>query len=126
MEFQLKRIRESKRISQKEMAQALSELMNKEIKLRTYGSWERREVTIDLEQAFYCCQALGCTLNDLVGMKSPSSPALTDSEAKLVDDYRATHDFFKPEVSDYAARQAERHPKKQADGGSGVAAGEAV
>ena len=51
--------------------------------------------------------------------KNQYSPSLADDEQKLVDSYRATNDYFKPEISDYAARQAERHPKKQGDGGSG-------
>ena len=70
MNLQLKRIRESKKIGQKDMANRLSQLIGKEIKVRTYGSWERQEVTIDLEQAYYCAIALDVTLNDLVGMES--------------------------------------------------------
>ena len=108
MELQLKRIRESKKISQKQMAQMVSERIGKEIKTRTYGSWERQEVDMDLEQAYYCASILGCTLNDLVGMKSDE---LTDSEAKLVDDYRATNSDWQDVISEQAANAAKEHPK---------------
>ena len=88
MELMLKQIRETRGVSQKEMAQRLSDLMGKEIKVRTYGSWERQEVGMDLEQAYNCAVALGCTLNDLVGMDSNGRP-LSKDEDYLVDTYRA-------------------------------------
>lgn len=62
--------------------------MGKDIKVRTYGSWERQEVGIDLEQAYNCAVALGCTLNDLVGMEKPDK-ALTKDEEYLVDTFRS-------------------------------------
>ena len=42
---------------------------------RRYASWERREAMMSLEQAYNCALALGCTLNDLVGMDSSRSYA---------------------------------------------------
>lgn len=69
MELQLKRIRKSRGIKQAEMARKLSSLMGKEIKTRTYGSWERQEVTMDLEQAYYCAIALDCTIDEIAGRK---------------------------------------------------------
>lgn len=53
--------------------------------------------------------------------KNKYSPSIADDEQELVDSYRATHDYFKPEISDFAARQSERHPKKQDNGGAGRA-----
>ena len=72
MELQLKRIRELKKIKQSEMAGLLSSLMGREIKVRTYGSWERQEVTMDLEQAYYCALALDCTIDEIAGL--PAKP----------------------------------------------------
>lgn len=86
MELMLKRIREAKGIKQKEMAEKLTELMGREVKVRTYGSWERNEVEMDIEQAYYCAAALGVTLNDIVGMKSAP---LDHDEVDLLGSYRA-------------------------------------
>ena len=69
MELQLERIRKSRGIKQAEMARKLSSLMGKEIKTRTYGSWERQEVTMNLEQAYYCAVALDCTIDEIAGRK---------------------------------------------------------
>ena len=101
MELQLKRIRESKKVSQKQMAAMLSERLGKEIKTRTYGSWERQEVTMDLEQAYYCATVLGCTLNDIVGMKSEG--AVTGDERKLVDSYRRMDESNRASLMDTAS-----------------------
>ena len=68
MDLQLKRIRESRKIKQSDMARRVSLLMGKEVKVRTYGSWERQEVTMDLEQAYYCALALDCTIDEIAGM----------------------------------------------------------
>ena len=87
MELRLKQIREAKGVSQKEMTCRLSSLMGKEIKVRTYGSWERQEVDMDLEQAYNCAIALGCTLNDLVGMKAPNHPAFSDPRQEQLNGY---------------------------------------
>ena len=116
MNIQLKQLRQQKGFSQDEMAHKLTQIMGCEIKVSRYGTWERQDRMMSLEQAFYCCKALGCTLNDLVGMGQSSSNSLDENESKLIEDYRSTHDYFKPEISDYAARQSERHPKKQDDG----------
>lgn len=43
---------------------------------------------MNLEQAYNCAIALGCTLNDLVGMDSNGRP-LSKDEDYLVDTYRA-------------------------------------
>lgn len=66
-DLQLKRLRRAAGIrTQKEMAEKLGE------KERTYASWERGEVTMNLEQAYNVAVILGCTLNELVGMETPS------------------------------------------------------
>lgn len=55
----LKQIREDKNITQAEMAKSLG--MN----LSTYRTWEQGVTRITLENAVRCCEALGCTPNDL-------------------------------------------------------------
>lgn len=54
----------------------------------TYKSWETGASMMNLEQAYNCAIALGCTLNDLVGMDSNGRP-LSKDEDYLVDTYRA-------------------------------------
>lgn len=63
MKIYLKELRTKKGISQDELAKQLG------IKTSRYGTWERGERMPSLEQAYNCAIALGCTLNDLVGMK---------------------------------------------------------
>lgn len=65
MELQMQRLRKLKRLSQKDIAEKVGE------KVRTYGSWERGEVMINLEQACRCADALECTLDELAGREVP-------------------------------------------------------
>lgn len=51
----------------------------------TYRSWESGAAMMSLEQAFNCCIALGCTLNDLVGM---GERRISDDELGLIECYR--------------------------------------
>ena len=82
MELRLKDIRNQRGLSQDDMARALA------IKKSRYGTWERGERMMSLEQAYNCALALGCTLNDLVGMKSESVDVLSDDEKAIVETYR--------------------------------------
>ena len=85
MELQLKRIRELKRVKQSEMAALVSSLMGRDIKVRTYGSWERQEVTMALEQAYYCALALDCTIDEIAGM--PAKPrSYSDAGQRQIND----------------------------------------
>ena len=77
-ELQLKRLRKQAGIrSQREMAELVGE------KERTYASWERGEVTMNLEQAYNVAVVLKCTLNDLVGMRSPEQTYIDPRQAEL-------------------------------------------
>ena len=89
MENRLKDLRRASGILQDEMAARVSELMGEQVKPSRYGTWERGERMVSLEQAYYCAVALGVTLNDLVGMRSPD---LTQGEADLLAAYRACSD----------------------------------
>lgn len=66
MELQLKKLRKEAGMSQQDMADALG------IKLRTYGTWERREAEIDLAWAYKCAQILGCTIDAIAGYVPPT------------------------------------------------------
>ncbi len=85
MELQLKRIREAQGIKQSEMARMVSALIGKEIKVRTYGSWERCEVTMDLEQAYYCALALGCTIDEIAG-RQPRPRVFADPDQQQLNE----------------------------------------
>ena len=107
MELRLKQIREDRNISQKEMAKRLSDVMGKEIKVRTYGSWERQEVGIDLEQAYYCAIVLGCTPNELVGLEPVKSGSYPDfRQTALNGHYESLNESSKTALVDFAKSYA--------------------
>lgn len=68
MNLHLKEMRRLKGYKQKELADILG------IDWRTYGSWERGERGLTLENAYNCAIALGCTIDELAGMpeRAPS------------------------------------------------------
>nr|DAF38450.1 MAG TPA: helix-turn-helix domain protein [Caudoviricetes sp.] len=84
MEIQLQRLRKKKRMSQKEMADALG------VKIRTYGSWERGEAMLNLEQAYRCALILECTIDEIAGMPAPAAALADAFERELVDCYRGS------------------------------------
>lgn len=43
------------------------------IKKRTYGSWERQEVTLNLDQAAQCAVILNCTIDAIAGLEQPAT-----------------------------------------------------
>lgn len=88
MNLKLKQLRQAAGISQDEMAAKLTAITGSEIKVSRYGTWERGERMLNLEQAYNCAIALGCTLNDLVGMEKPDKP-LTKDEEYIVDTFRS-------------------------------------
>ena len=90
MELQLQRMRKLAGLDQQEMADALG------IKKRTYGSWERGEVTISFPQAIACAEVLGCTTAELAGRKpirsfaDPQQAALNGYYESMNERGRAT------------------------------------
>lgn len=42
---------------------------------------------MNLEQAYNCAVALGCTLNDLVGMEPPKRPSFPDPRQEALNGY---------------------------------------
>lgn len=77
MEIQLQRIRKSRKLDQQQMADLLG------VKKRTYGSWERGEAMLSLEQAYNCALVLGCTIDEIAGYEH-AGPA-----ARFADPYQA-------------------------------------
>jgi len=75
VELQLQQMRKKAGFSQQQMADALG------IKKRTYGSWERQEVSLSLEQAYDCAVVLGCSIDAIAGYSPPVSYADPAQEA---------------------------------------------
>lgn len=85
MEYKLmlKSIRESKKITQEEMAKRLG------ITLPKYRTWEQGVTKIKLDDAYRCAKALGCTVNDLCGWTIETSRGHgSQNEDELVVCYR--------------------------------------
>ena len=101
MNLQLKQLRNDRGLSQEAMAKKLTELMGEEVKISRYGTWERGDRMMSLEQAYYCAVALGCTLNDLVGMKSDG--IATRDERQLVESYRRMDETNRASMLDMAS-----------------------
>ena len=99
MELQLKRLRKQAGFTQDEMANILG------VKKRTYGSWERQEAMMNLEQAYDCAVALGCTLNDLVGMESSRSYA-DPRQAAINGHFETFNDSGKTELATMTERMS--------------------
>lgn len=76
MEIQLGRIRKCAGLSQSKMAEAVG------VKVRTYGSWERGEVTMNATQLVDCARVLDCSTDEILGM--PTNQYFADPrEAEL-------------------------------------------
>lgn len=65
MDLQIKQMRKRSGLNQKDVAAAIG------VPVRTYGSWERGERNINLEDACLIADVLRCTLDELVGRKPP-------------------------------------------------------
>lgn len=90
--IRLKAIRTDRGMTQEEMANRL------DIKLPTYRTWERGQVSLTLENAYRCAVILGCTPNDLCNWyedhprSSFGADTLPLEEAKLIMDWRSLDD----------------------------------
>ena len=99
MEPHLGRLRKQAGLTQETMAKMLK------VKKRTYGSWERQKTVMSLEQAYNCAIALGCTINDLVGMKSDRSYA-DPRQAAVNGHFETFNDSGKTELATIAERMS--------------------
>lgn len=66
MKLNLASIRNRAGLSQQNMADALG------IKKRTYGSWERGEVTFNAAQLVECARILDCSTDEILGHEVPA------------------------------------------------------
>lgn len=99
MNLQLKLLRVRAGLSQDEMAERLG------IKTSRYGTWERGERMMSLEQACQVAEVLGCTLEELVGRSSaiPQRPTASDpSLSELNDCWEAASDSGRGTMLDVA------------------------
>lgn len=84
MEIQLKEMRKRRGLKQKELAEKLG------VDWRTYGSWERGERMINLEQAYNCAVLLDCSIDEIAGMPVRDPSEFSDPrEAELHRCYRS-------------------------------------
>ncbi|MBP3883546.1 MAG: transcriptional regulator, partial [Olsenella sp.] len=63
LELKLGALRKRSGLSQKQMAEKLG------VKLRTYGSWERGEVSMSVSQLVECARVLDCSTDEILGME---------------------------------------------------------
>ena len=84
MEIRLQEMRKRAGLKQAEVAERL------DVKVRTYGSWERGEAMMSLEQAYYCAVLLDCSIDEIAGMPMRSASEFSDPrEAELHQCYRS-------------------------------------
>lgn len=84
VEIQLKEMRKKRGLKQKELAEKLG------VDWRTYGSWERGERMINLEQAYNCAVLLDCSIDEIAGMPVRDPSEFRDPrEAELHRCYRS-------------------------------------
>jgi len=99
MKLYLQQFRKQAGFTQDDMAKLLG------VKKRTYGSWERQEVAMGLDKAYECAVVLGCTLNDLVGMKQ-SHPYADKRQAAINGHFESFNDSGKTELATIAERMS--------------------
>lgn len=114
MEINLQKIRKRRKLSQAEVANALG------VKIRTYGSWERGEAMLNLEQAFNCAVVLGCTIDEIAGLDRERLRSPDPRRQAMVDAYDALTDDGKTLASETVASLA-RDPLRRADAAGGSA-----
>lgn len=94
MDLQLKRLRKAAGFkTQKDFADRLG------IPERTYGSWERREVSMSFPQACECADILDCTLDELAGRK-PAREYTDPRQEQLNGCYESLNEDSKTQVAD--------------------------
>lgn len=62
------------------------------INVSTYTQYERGLIDFSAERAWELADALGCTVDELLGRDMPSSTPLTGREGRLLAAYRKTSD----------------------------------
>ena len=84
MEIPLKEIHKKCSLRHKEITEKLG------FDWRTFGSWERGERTMNLEQAYNCAVVLGCSIDEIAGRPLRDPSEFSDPrEAELHRCYRS-------------------------------------
>ena len=98
MDLQMKRIRESRGLSQQEVADLIG------VPVRRYGSWERGERNMNLDDAVEIAQVLNCTLDELAGRKCPSPAKYSDPRQQSLNySYSMLDDKSKDDLTGIAS-----------------------
>lgn len=114
MEIHLKELRRRAGLSQEEIAARLG------IKKSRYGTWERGERMLNLEQAFNCAVVLDCTIDEIAGLDRERLRSPDPRRQAMVDAYDALTDDGKTLASETVASLA-RDPLRRADAAGGSA-----
>lgn len=84
MEIHLQEMRKRACLKQAEITERLN------VKVRTYGSWERGEAMMSLEQTYNCAVLLDCSIDEIAGMPVRNPSKFRDPrEAELHRCYRS-------------------------------------
>lgn len=89
MNLRLKEMRVRSGLKQKELAERLS------VDWRTYGSWERGERGLTLENAYNCAIALNCTIDEIAGMPPRHASFSDQGQQKLNECYEKMNESGK-------------------------------
>ena len=114
MEIHLKELRKRAGLSQEEISERLG------IKKSRYGTWERGERMLNLEQAFNCAVVLNCTIDEIAGLDRERLRSPDPRRQAMVDAYDALNDDGKTLASETVASLA-RDPLRRADAAGGSA-----
>lgn len=82
MKTQLKQLRTAKGLSQDDVAKEMN------IKTSRYGTWERGERMLSLEQAWDLADVLGCSLDELAGREFDMKEWTDERQARINHYYK--------------------------------------
>jgi transcriptional regulator with XRE-family HTH domain len=88
----LKRFREARQITQKQLADYLG------VKYNTVSSWETGKNSIDIVVLIKICDFLKVSLNDIYGKTYKEESAVTTDEQELLYIYRKLPEILKPKL----------------------------
>lgn len=115
MNLRLRELRKAVGMSQTELAEKVG------VNIRTIGAWERGETIMNVEQAWDCAAALGCTPNDLCGWYEThpreEGTGLAADEADVLSCYRASTPQWRRNIA-MCARAAAGESKNEAERGA--------
>lgn len=98
MNLQIKQMRKRSGLNQKDVAAAIG------VPVRTYGSWERGERNINLEDACLIADVLRCTLDELAGREVPPPKVFTDKRQERMNHcYSMLNDESKEQLAGLAS-----------------------